>query len=473
MQDEISKMSQENILVLLAFDEKSCSLLSSIDIRLFGSDIYRNIASECINYFKVWKQPADNHLPELLEKYLNNNEKSEIYKNVLINLIENKDKVNKEYVLKSLEGFLKQQTLKLGICNAADYLQSGDVVKAEQELLNVTKPKLLSMFDTGLIFNDPSHLRRLLGWQEEKEYIYTGIKELDANLICPKRKSQYLLMGLPKVGKSRFLIHMGKMAALQRKKVLHIALEMSEEETGELYIQAFFAIGKRKVGVMKHLLFHTNEDGKFFNTEEMTLDNIVTFEDQDKTEKIIKLVKEIRQVELVIKEFPEGYLTIDMLKLYLDSLEASTGFIPDVLIVDYPDLMSVNRDAVRTSVSRNFVDLRGLSQDRNLFNLVVTQSNRVGEGVKLLTASNLSEDFSKVMTADEFLTLNQTEAEYELGLARLYHERGRGSRKGSLTILSQNYSIGQFCISSARMSRSYESFVKSSNSDMSEKKEEE
>ena len=224
-QEEISKMTQENLLILLAFDEKSCSLLSNLDIKLFGSDIYRNIASECINYFKLYKQPVGNHLPDLLERYLNG-EKSEIYKNILVNLDENKDKINKEYILKSLEAFLKQQTLKLGICNAAEYLQNGDITKAEQELLTVTKPKLLSMFDPGLVFNDPAYLRRLLNWQEEKEYIYTGIKELDNNLICPKRKSQYLLMGLPKVGKSRWLIHLGKMAALQRKKVVHIALEM-------------------------------------------------------------------------------------------------------------------------------------------------------------------------------------------------------------------------------------------------------
>src|SRR3989304_9813225 len=124
MIEELSPMTQDNLLTLLAFDEKSCSLLSNIDIKLLGSDVYRNIASECINYFKVWKQPAGNHLPDLLEKYLkNDNEKAEIYKSILVNLNENKDKVNKEYVLKSLETFLDTQNLKLRICNAADYLQ--------------------------------------------------------------------------------------------------------------------------------------------------------------------------------------------------------------------------------------------------------------------------------------------------------------------------------------------------------------
>ena len=52
MIEELSPMTQDNLLTLLAFDEKSCSLLSNIDIKLLGSDVYRNIASECINYFK-------------------------------------------------------------------------------------------------------------------------------------------------------------------------------------------------------------------------------------------------------------------------------------------------------------------------------------------------------------------------------------------------------------------------------------
>lgn len=462
MNDDLSKMSQENLLVLLAFDEKSCSLLSNIDIRLFGSDIYRNIASECVNYFKVWKQPVGNHLPDLLEKYLTNNEKSEIYKSVLINLNENKDKINKEYVLKSLDTFLDTQNLKLNICTAADYLQDGRIAEAKQELSKSFKSNL-SVFKHGIYFKDAKSLS-FLSKGEDKDSFYLGIPGLDKLGIIPARKEQFTLMALPNIGKSFFCIHAGKMAALQRKKVLHITLEMSEEKVAKRYMQSFFAISKNVESLQPHIIFKTSDEGKFMDVEEIKLEDVATFEKADIAQDIQKLIEDLKRTELLIREFPTGFLTVDMFQSYLDALETSKGFVPDLFIIDYPDLMRIDGNNLRVDTGRIFRELRGIAMDRNMASVVVTQCNRSGEDIKILTRKHLAEDYSKVMTADNLVSLNQTTEEYEKGLARLYIDKGRNERKGDLIIISQNFSIGQFCLSSAKMSRKYSSFLQTSGS---------
>lgn len=458
--NEVSKMSQENILTLLAFDNESCALLATLDTKLFGSDVYRHIAQNCINYYKTFKQSPGNHLPDLLEGYINHKDNtiSEVYRRVIVSLNEIKKNINKEYVLKSLSLFLRTQSLKLGICKAFDYIQSNDIEKATTAILESVKPIHLSKFDIGTIFNI-ANIVATLNKQNDLEYIRTGIPELDQNFICPGRKRQFTLFALPNIGKSQFLIHMGKMAAMQRLRVVHFSLEMAEEYICRRYIQALFAVGRRQSSIISHYLFIKGEDGKFLNFEEYRPDECLTFEDKKIEERILNLMEDFKHLNIVIKNFPSGFCTIDMLTQYLDMLELKTGFVPDVLIVDYPDLMRVNAANMRTEIGRLFVELRGIAIDRNLYNINVTQCNRAGLDVSVLTSRHLAEDFSKIWTADDAISLNQTKAEYDKGLARLYVEKARDERKNYLIAISQNYSIGQFCISSALMSKTYDSFM--------------
>jgi hypothetical protein len=68
--------------------------------------------------------------------------------------------------------------------------------------------------------------------------------------------------------------------------------------------------------------------------------------------------------------------------------------------------------------------------------------------VKLIKGTHVSEDYSKIMTADYIITYNQTEKEYERGLARIWVEGARGASQGFMALISQTYANGQFCLDS-------------------------
>jgi len=146
---------------------------------------------------------------------------------------------------------------------------------------------------------------------------------------------------------------------------------------------------------------------------------------------------------------------MEMLKAYLENLSTFYHIFPDLLIIDYADLMHIDSAHLRVDTGKIYKDLRGLAVQYGIAIVTASQANRAGEGdgIRLLTRKNLAEDFSKVAIADNVITYNQTAAELERGLARLYVDKARNDRRGDIILLSQNYGIGQFCLQSTRLNR--------------------
>jgi hypothetical protein len=144
----------------------------------------------------------------------------------------------------------------------------------------------------------------------------------------------------------------------------------------------------------------------------------------------------------------------------LDLLEQQQGFTPDLLIVDYPKLMKTSAQYQRIELGNITRDLRGLAVERNMAVAAVSQSNRIGmkksrgeHNMAVLTAENISEDFTQGQTADTVLSYNQTEAEAALGLARIHVALARDQEGGFTTLITQHYPTGQFCLKSVRMNK--------------------
>ena len=159
--------------------------------------------------------------------------------------------------------------------------------------------------------------------------------------------------------------------------------------------------------------------------------------------------------KLVIKEFPTAKLTIDGLEAFLDILELQQNFIPDLLILDYPELMAVDVKQYRLELGNIYRRLRGIGVERNMAVCAVSQSNREGMRTRLISEGNASEDFSKTGTADNIISYNQTKEEKALGLARLHVVANRHEQDKFSVLVSQNYRAGQFVVDSVRMPGNY------------------
>lgn len=117
-----------------------------------------------------------------------------------------------------------------------------------------------------------------------------------------------------------------------------------------------------------------------------------------------------------------GTLSVKQAKAIMDLWEKQDGFIPDVIIFDYPDIMTdetVNEH--RHKQNKIWMDLRGLCQERHSLVIVVTQADADSYTKDLLKMDNFSEDKRKYAHPTAFYGLNQDRngREKKIGIMRI------------------------------------------------------
>jgi hypothetical protein len=116
-------------------------------------------------------------------------------------------------------------------------------------------------------------------------------------------------------------------------------------------------------------------------------------------------------------------LSVRDIKSYLSAWKKEDGFEPDVIIIDYVDILAPDSDIIRLDFrhqqNRIWQRLRNLSQEYNCLVITVTQIKAAGYEKELLTMEDFSEDKRKMAHATAIFGLNQTPEEKRIGLMRI------------------------------------------------------
>ena len=459
---------QENLLAVLGYDEEHGRPLSRmVDPVLFEGE-YRTVADRLVAFWRKYDAPPGAaHIADIFADIIE--DKSSRRSTTLKRIVQQLDElwdmgVNSIYVVQQHTNHVRVMLMKNGIVKAAEKLQSGQelaIAETEEILNDLLRARQIS-FDPGVQASDVDFL---LDYLETKYSEFTmGIKQLDENNIVPFRGALLLIIAAAKAGKSWQLIHIGKQAFLQRKKVVHISLEMSEGEVLQRYYQCLYSIAKRDAKRMIEVPKLKQKEGKLIGIDYKNVKAQMTFSSEG-TDLSMELktrveLHEKRLSNIYIKRFPPRSLTANGIRAYLDNLEASFNFIPDMLILDYAGLMKTDTKLHRIETGRNVEELRAIAVERNMAVVSAWQSNRKGAETGLVGATNVSEDWSVVQTADIVLSLSRTDEEKARGLARLFVDMVRGEEDGWGLILTQALEMGQFVLDAARIPEDYWEMVK-------------
>lgn len=454
---------QENIITALAHDPINAPIIrGAVALELYGGP-FRILAARCYDYLDRFKKPPGDHLPDLLSDKLEgeNRREGQLYADIIENIHTSKDQINSEYVMSQLETYIKRQSLRSVAVELTKALQrdTEESLEEAEQLFTKANHTSLSLFDPGTRLDDKKRALRFLDISESA--LPTGIPELDKRNLGPVRKELWLLIANAKKGKSFCLIHLAKMALMHRVRVVHISLEMSEERCAQRYFQAMLALTKRNEAVQV-TRFVRDKLGRITDFDDARVIPSMSMDDPHIRKKLERSIDRwaLRAFSnIVIKAFPTGMLTVPQLAAYLDNLEATQQFVPDLLVIDYPDLMKLDKNNYRLALDELFKDLRGLLVVRNIAGAAVSQSNRSGEKAKQVGVENVAEAYSKIAHADTILTYSQTEAEHKLGLARLHVAAGRNDEDRFTLLISQNYAMGNFAVDSAMMTSTYWSLI--------------
>ena len=458
--ERLSGALQENILVLLCFDDVNGKMIrGALTPQLFESSVFREIAGHAIDFIDQYGETIKDHLPDHLEGILTGDDqrKANTYRKLLDNLYLSRETVNGDYVISQLHKFVRQQKLKDAVIKAVEAIEDGRIDQAEVELQKGLNSQSIA-FEGGLNMSSPESVLAILDNNEEEGFDL-GIKELDAAGIIPRRKELFALLAARGKGKSWFLTHCMKQALLQRWSAVIITLEMSEKRYAGRMLQSFFSISKRDARVKVTRLVHDRQG----NLQDVIQEQIerMTMQDPDIRTKLMSRAKRefTRRPPFRIKQFPTASLDMPGLEAYLDGLERFEGFTPDVIMVDYPKLMKMNPLNLRVELGALGERLRGLAVARNSSVIIVAQGNRESETASLVTGNMTSEDISLLATVDTMLTYSQTPAEHQMNLARLFVEKARNEEAKQQVLISQAYGIGQFCLDSSGIKSDYWDFM--------------
>lgn len=394
--------------------------VESIDLikpEYFESNVHQVIFRIIKDHFTEYSEvPNDDILIEEVKKYKSKKENLSDYKSELrsINAIDEESIKNESYILDRVEEFAKSQAIKEAIMDSIDDINSGNLSKVEDRVRHALT--VGRNVDLGTDYFSTVTPRWERAAQEKDTTIYkTPFPTINHSLeggLAPKELA--LVVAPPGVGKSLFLANQCQRSAIDGFNVLYISLEMSEDRVAQRLDSIFTKIKQDElstsVGTIAERISSIRE--KFSN------------------------IGEIR-----IKEFPCRRLTANGLRAYLSQLKNYDGFTPDVIIVDYLELMTTDDKNLSEYQSQQRIaeELRGIAQEEKALIWTATQTNREGRKVDIITDSELADSYGKIRVCDLAFSINQKEEDFDKGIARLYVMKSRNGRARFLTEVNIDY----------------------------------
>lgn len=456
---KIDRFLQENLLTLLAYDDKQGGIVARLLDPQWLEGEYRIIAERLIAFREKYDTAPGDHTADEFGDILNDkgNRKAKTYARILRMMSELSERINADYVVDKIKAQRRYFKMLETVMQAADAIQAKRhfaVEDFEKLIDDWRKERDEVQFDPGIRLIDHDRILDFLSTRSVE--FKTGIETFDRVGIVPMRKAVMLFLAPPGRGKSWWLIHLGSRALMLRKKVLHISLEMGEEEIGARYYQMMFAMSKREGTYDVTRLDVRNNILRGWYQEEVTPQ--FSFDQETVRTELAEHISAMgrRFENVIIKRFAPRSLNMQQLRAYMDLLETQENFVPDLVILDYIGRVKTDEKNHRISLGIQYEEFRGIMVERNMAGATAHQVGRAGEGATKVMGSHVAEDWSLLMTSDIAITYSATRAEIDHGLARLHVEKARDEGDKFGVLITQNYTTGQFVLDSMRLTSSYE-----------------
>jgi len=308
-------------------------------------------------------------------------------------------KENYDWLMNEFENFSRHKGLERAIIDSSDLLEAGDYGPVEKLIKDAIQISLNKDMGTDY-FEDPrARLNKLkdgngqisTGWPSIDKKLYGGFNRGELNIFCAGSGG----------GKSLFLANLGCNWALQGLNVLYLTFELAEGLVSMRLDSMMTGISTREV-----------------------------FKSIDEVELKVKMLGK-KAGNLQVKYMPSGKNCNDI-RAYLKEYQVKKGCKPDVILIDYLDLMMPL--SVKVSPSDLFVkdkyvseEIRNLAMETQCITVTASQLNRSAVEEIEFDHSHISGGLSKIMTADNVIGIFTSRAMKERGRYQIQFMKTRSS----------------------------------------------
>ena len=400
---------QIKVITALLVDKSFLQQISDmLQPKYFESEANNWIVTTIQEYFEEYKSsPTLEVMKVKMEKIDNDVLKTQIVQH-LKDAWKYTEAEDLEYIKDQALDFCKNQEIKRAILSSVELLKSGryDEIKTNiDDAMKAGADKDIGhdyMTEIESRYTDAVRFVQATPWDVINELLDGGLGKGELGVMVAPAG----------IGKSWALMNVGADAIKKGKTVLHYTLELNEAYVGLRYDSVI-------TGIANQNLKHYQDDIK---------------------EQLSKL-----KGELIIKHYPTKSVSVMGIRAHVEKCIMQDKK-PDVIIVDYADLIRGHGQEKRHELEGIYEDLRGMAGEYEIPVWTASQANRSALEEDVIDASKISESYGKVMVADFVLSLSRKIQDKLAGTGRWHVIKNRFGPDGITLPSKMNLSNGQFNI---------------------------
>ena len=394
---------------LLKHKEFLTNIYDVIDVEHFDNPAHKWLIEEILRFYAQYHTTASlDYLSAEVKKIPN-----EVLRVSVVEQLKEAFKIlndDQAYVEQEFSNFCRNQQLKSAIFKSVELLEKGDFDSILSEVQRATKAGQDKNIGHEYVKDVESRYR-----VEERGCVPTGWPVIDELLAGGLGKGDLgLVFGNPGGGKSWMLIALGATAVKAGYNVLHYTLELSEVYVGRRYDASFV---------------ESNIETVSFNRE-----------------KVEAKIKELPG-QLIVKEYSPGKASMSTIEGHIQKCK-DLGFEPDLIIIDYVDLLRSGRKTVdrKEEIDDVYTAAKALAREQNLPVWTVSQVNRMGAKDDIIEADKAAGSYGKIMVADFAASLSRKREDKVNGTGRVHIMKNRYGMDGMTYAAKIDTNIGKIVI---------------------------
>lgn len=410
--------SEKNIVTgLITSDQFITEVHGMLQPHFFRTTYTQLISMWCIDYFKKYKRAPGQEIQELFSVYARSKnadedqiELIEKYLSGLSKSYEEQTKFNLKYALDNAELYLRTRKIEIHRENINSLLVKNKIIEAEKEIAKfkqITRPST-----TGIdILKD--NVNKYLNEEEDVLFRFPGAL---GNLVGDFCREDFVSLAAPmKRGKTFWLIFMAMIGLFAGLKVVYYDFESGRSKMLRRFYQAMTGEPKKKQVV--HFPFF--DEDNYIESKKLKKKGLTAGMINKKRKQVQGMVSEGR-IQMINK--PQYSMCVSDIRTDLDNLEYYHGFVPDVILVDYADILAPEKYSERREerhrINETWGSLRGLAQEKHCLVVTVSQTNKA-TFKKDIEQDDLAEDIRKMAHVTHMISLNQTNEDKKRGFMRV------------------------------------------------------
>jgi hypothetical protein len=412
------------ILKACVTDTVTVSRLASLSDQLrFRTKYGRLVFDWCVGHLeKYGEAPGIQTLTEYVGKWSLKNTDDAVLDRLENFIVQLDDlPVNTEYIADKIGAYFSRLSLEKLNEDLTDMLEVSDVEQAQAAVAS-WRPVQIGMDRSIDVLRDKDAMARALDFKKEALVQYpAGLGEFFGNDLG--RGALIAFMGPEKRGKTFWLMDVAWRAMTQRLRVAFFSIgDMTEEQCMSRFMEraARRPMWPTTAKIPKELAWGADRKSYTVRHEERTWDDKLTFQDAWKACDQIVNYSGSNKPLLRLSVHANDTVGVEDIETQLDFWEKD-GWMADVIVVDYADLLLFPRGSAdtRDGTNRVWKRLRKLTQERHCLGVTATQTSAASYDAYVITRSHFSEDKRKLAHVTGMVGLNQTDAEKNDGIMRL------------------------------------------------------